>query len=137
MALRASLVRRRTWAASGVAGLALLSAGVPLASAAYGPIAPPSNLPPSKSAAVISSAVAGYHVLRANLADRYSGHEFHVTVNDRLTNQGRVGSRGRFLTIVYADLKAGDHVRIEVFVGPNGVRVGREKPVTVFSVIIK
>lgn len=98
--------------------VAALAAAAPAALAAYGPpVAPPANLPPTKSAAVISTAVNGRHVVRANLADKFTGHRFVIVVNGKVVARGMVHADGRFVTWFKTTLARGTKIAIRVKVG--------------------
>lgn len=110
--------RARRLVVLGAALSGALAAVAPGALASYGaPIAPPANLPPKVSAVVISTAVNGRHVVRANLADKYSGRRFVVTVNGKVVARGKVHAKGRFLTWFKTKLARGAKVDIRVKVG--------------------
>ncbi|HEX5247472.1 MAG TPA: hypothetical protein VFW41_10115 [Gaiellaceae bacterium] len=109
---------RRRLAVLGAVVAGTLAAAVPGAVAAYGPpVAPPANLPPTRSAAVISTAVNGRHVVRANLADKFTGDRFVIVVNGKVVARGRVHAKGRFVTWFKGTLARGTMVHLRVKVG--------------------
>jgi hypothetical protein len=105
-----------------------LAAAVPGALAAYGPtVAPPANLPPRVSEAVISSAVNGRHVVRANLADKFTGHRFVIVVKGKIVARGEVHAKGRFVTWFKGTLSRGTRIAIRVEVGRRFETVVRKR----------
>lgn len=122
----APAVRRRL-ATVGAVVVGALGVAVPAALASYGPIAPPSNLPPTVSAVVISTAVNGRHVVRANLADKFAHHRFAIFVNGKVVARGTVHAKGRFTTWFKRTLARGAMITIRVRVGTHLVTVIRKR----------
>lgn len=98
-----------------IAATAAIAAVVAPNALAYGtPIAPPANLAPTKSAAVISTAVNGLHIVRANLADKFIGDRFIILVNGKIVARGKVHARGRFLTWFRRTVTRGTIIEVRV-----------------------